>query len=506
MLAGKSHSGYLHALLVAVILVGVLARFSYIGAHYLNGDEEFYIVAAQKFHAGSDYDVRLWNYHAPPVAKYLMSLSLAGTDVDYSIPYAIPPNLWVWNYVAYESIGQVYPLIRYVSAVIGTLFIVLVFLIGKELFGKTAGLWAAASAAISIDYIMLSRAVLVDMFLYAFIASTIFFYIKYRKTGRAYHLLGFFVSLILMFGSKNAQWVVVIPPLLYVEIAGNKKRILKTINFLIVMGAAWFIHSSFVYPPEFSQPAYEFFTGGANKNIIEPHLWTVFKSLISVNSYFYLAVFAFTAAFYLAALGLGRGKIGWTKIKRHLLYPTPHTFLLFVAIVSLGAFSLTSLSINSKYIGQTSIPFFVLGGFVVTRLWKRRPLQWAFVGLLIVGAFSAVWYFPSYEDYPGQQVIRFSSPGRAVQPYLDFLNGLGNPRIVTNNLNLLLFYPGEAIPIPVANSPSCTPEFLDSLRDGGYLGVFKNVGEDEKRFLCRYVFDYKKEIGGFQEKNEVVEF
>ena len=52
----------LHLFLIIVILLGVGIRFIQLDAHLLNGDEEFYIVGAEKFHAGSDYDVRIWNY------------------------------------------------------------------------------------------------------------------------------------------------------------------------------------------------------------------------------------------------------------------------------------------------------------------------------------------------------------------------------------------------------------------------------------------------------------
>lgn len=483
----------IHWLLLAIILIGIGVRFVQIDAPLLNGDEEFYIVAAQKFHAGSDYDVRLWNFHAPPVAKYIMSLSLTGSQVDYSIPYAIPPNLWVYNYLAYDSIAQVYPLIRLMSALFGALFIVLVFLIGRELFGRGAGLWAAASAAISIDFLILSRVVLVDIYLYAFIASTVYFFIKYRNSPKPLYLAGLFISLILMFGSKNAQWLVVIPPLLYVEIIGNKKHVLKTINFLIIMGVAWFIHSSFIYPPEFSVPAQEFFTEGANKNIIEPHLDTVFLSFVSINSFFYLALFIAVVLYYLRAIGVSKKRIDWGKVRNHLVNPSPYSFIIFVAITSLVVFMFTSLSINSKYIGQTSIPFFILSGFVATFIWKKPKARPVLVVLILIGAISAVAYLPSYEDYPGQQIIRFASPGKDIQPTLDILEARGNPTVITNTMNLLIFYEGDAFPIPTPDSPSCTQQLLDDLRASGTVAVFRNVGEVEKQFLCSFVFQFSEE-------------
>jgi len=391
--------------------------------------------------------------------------------------------------------GEVYSLIRMVSAVFGALFVILIFLIGKELFGRTAGLWAAASSAIAIDFIMLSRVVLVDIFLYTFIASTIFFYVKYRNSEKpALYLIGLLISLVLMFGSKNAQWLVVIPPILYVEIMSNKKRVLKTINFLIVVGVAWFIHSSFIYPPEISNLAQEFFTGGANKNLIEPHLDVFFKSIISINSYLYLMVFALTIVFYLGAIGLSERRINWNKIKRHLISPTPYTFLIFVAAISLLVFSLTSLSLNSKYIGQISIPFFILGGFVIVRFWKHKPLRFVFLILLLVGAFSAVLYSPSYEGYPSQSIIYFSRPNAVMMPQFTFLEELGNPPVLTNEINMLLFYPGQAIPVPIKDSPLCTQELLVEVQSSGTIGIFKNVGEVEKGFLCDIVSQYREEF------------
>lgn len=497
----------LHLFLIIVILLGVGIRFIQLDAHLLNGDEEFYIVGAEKFHAGSDYDVRIWNYHAPPVGKWLMSLPLVFTDVDYSIAYALPPNLWVWNYAAFESIGQIYPLVRGVSALFGILLILFIFLTGRELFGTTAGLWGAASAAVAIDLIILSRVAMVDIYLYAFIAASIFFYVKYRRSGAVPWLPALLVSLILMFGSKNVQWLVIIPPILYVEIMGNRKKVMKTVNFLIIMGIAWFVHSSIIYPPEISELATEFFTTGSNRNFIEPHFDIFFSSLFTMNSLFFIVVFLLTLGLYAGVLGLHKGRVDWGRIKRHLLYPNAHTFLLLIGLVSLVAFSLTSLSISSKYIGQLSIPFFVLGGLAAVCFWgKHKAFRGVLLMLLIVGAFSMVWYFPSYEGYPGQQVVAFSSPWKELKPYADALEKEGGPKIITNNMNLLIFYGGEALPIPVKDSPDCTEGLLTGLKGGGYLGVFKNIGDDEKQFLCSHVFEYSGEVARISEKRWIVSY
>ena len=509
----------LHLVLIAIIALGIVMRFYALDKAFINGDEEFYIIAAEKFHVGSDYDVRIWNYHAPPVAKYIMGLSLAGTRVDYSIPYAIPPNLWVWNYVAFESIGQVYSIIRTVSAIFGVIFVIFIFLSGKELFGRTAGLWVAASAAVAIDYIVLSRVVLIDIYLYAFMAGAVFFYIKYRKAlekaveteaktkGTFRHpavwLIGFFVFFLLTIGTKNAQWLVLLPGLFYTEIIGNKKKVLRTVNFLIVIGIAWFIHSSFIYPEEFSKPAYEFFTQGANKNLIEPHLDTFFTSLGVINSPFFLAAFIATIAFYLWAISRKK----WAGIRKHLTNPDGYTFVLILTIASLAAFSLTSLSQNVKSVGQISIPFFILGGLAVAKITgsngteprktKEKAALGVFLGLLAIGAFSAVWFAPDYEKYPGQQILGISTPGELVNPLLDFLKEKGNPPVVTNEMNLLIFYKnygGQAVPIPVKDSPACSQELIDQIKAANAVVIFKNVGEVEKGFLCDRLFNYTEEL------------
>jgi len=492
---------YFIVFLVLVIGLGIFVRLYALEAHYLNGDEEFYIVAAEKFHVGSDYDVRLWNYHAPPVAKYIMGLSLIFTDIDYSIPYAIPPNLFVWNYLAYESIGKVYSLIRMVSALFGILFIIFIFLIGKELFGIMAGLLSAASASIAIDYIILSRTALIDIYLYAFVAATLFFYIKYKNsTNKIPHLVGIFISLILALGTKNLQSLIIIPPILYVEIIGNKKNVLKTINFLFLIGLAFFIHNSFVYPAQFSEPAREFFTTGQAQNIFYLNtIPTFFISLFTINSYFFLLSFILIAVYYIK-------RVHKQQIKNHIINPTPYSMIIILALLSLFVFSLTTLNQNSKYITQLAIPFFLLGGFIIQGFWSKKIIKGAAVALLLIGLASVVLYFPSYEDYPGQRVISFSSEGRVFQPQLDFLKSMGNPKVVTNNMNLLIFYDGTAVPIPVKNSPSCNTAFLEELRAGGYLGVFRNIGTDEKQFLCDFVFEYKEVLGNFSGSNKIVSF
>lgn len=498
---GKTRYQYLHILLLVIILIGISVRFYQLDAHFLNGDEEFYIVAAQKFHAGSEYDVRIWNYHSPPVAKYLGSLPLAFTEADYSVAYSIPPNLFVYNYLAYESIGSVYPVVRTVSAVFGVLLVVFLFLIGKELFGTTAGLVAAASGGIAIDLIMLSRVVMVDIFLYAFMASALYFYIKYRNSSKPIpYLLGFFISVILMLGSKNLQSLIILPPVLYVEIVGNRKNILKTINFLIILGFAWFVHNTFIYPPEISDLAYEFFTSGQASQLL--YVGTIPQfiiSLFTINSVFYLAVFLLTIVF------LAK-RVSWQKVKRHLISPTPYTLILLLAAFSLVVFAFSTLNQNSKYVSQMTIPFILLGGLVTQRYWNKKTVRIGLLLLLVISAASVVVYFPTYEGYPGQQVISFSSPHRITQPQLDLLKEMGNPPIITNFMNILLFYEGQALAIPPVNSPACTPEFLIQLQEEGFVGVFRNVGEVEKGFLCGQVFSYGEEIETSSDNVQMVRY
>ena len=91
---------------------------------------------------------------------------------------------------------QIYPLIRGMSALFGLFSIILVYLIGKEAFNKKAGLWAAAIASVSIDYILLSRLMLLDMYLVFFTSLTFYIYVKYKKAGNSdKYLILYFISL-----------------------------------------------------------------------------------------------------------------------------------------------------------------------------------------------------------------------------------------------------------------------------------------------------------------------
>ena len=185
--------------------------------------------------------------------------------------------------------------------------------------------------------------------------------------------------------------------------------------------------------------------------------------------------------------------MGSPEIKSSLFRPTPLKLFIYMAIFNILIFSLTTLSINPKYITQMSIPLFVLGGVAIANFWKMKEVKAIVLILLVVSAFSVAYYFPKYENYKLFELASFGNPSKEVEPYLQYLQNLNNPPIITNNLNLLIFYKGEASQAPPSGQ-SCNEQLTNYISIKKPIGIYYNMGEREKTFFCSQIFQYNGTI------------
>jgi 4-amino-4-deoxy-L-arabinose transferase-like glycosyltransferase len=120
------------------------------------------------------------------------------------------------------------------SMVFSVLMIFAIYLLGKEIFNKKTGLWAAAIAAINPYFIFFGGSDLVDIQMTCLTTLAIYFCLKAKKSNRSRHylLVGLFAGLAGLM--KPPGFIIIIPAILIIVYHKNPKIIL-TKNFLYLI-------------------------------------------------------------------------------------------------------------------------------------------------------------------------------------------------------------------------------------------------------------------------------
>jgi len=164
-----SRSRYLQAL-VSFVLLGAILRFYNLGFNSLWLDEATtYYQSLKPFFA-------IWQ-------------TMAAGDFN--------PPLFYWIEHVMLMAGHSEFILRFMPAVLGTLFIPLMYYVGKEFMDRNTGIVAAAAAAFSPFLIYYSQEARAYALMLFFIALALVFYFKALKTGKAreWGFFGLFAAL-----------------------------------------------------------------------------------------------------------------------------------------------------------------------------------------------------------------------------------------------------------------------------------------------------------------------
>lgn len=192
------------ALLLVILLAGALFRL-----HGLDWDSSKHLHPDERFLTTVTNDLKLpknLDHYFDPTRSSLSPYSLEkiGMFVYGTLPISLVKAAAVLlNHDTYDKI----PLVgRVISAIFDLASILLLFLLGRRLYGKKIGLLAAAFSALSVLNIQLSHFYAVDTFANFFILATLFFLLLASSNGRwlTYALAG------LMFGLGLASKLSVI--------------------------------------------------------------------------------------------------------------------------------------------------------------------------------------------------------------------------------------------------------------------------------------------------------
>ncbi len=440
--------------LLFVIGVSIFLRFYHLDT-LMYGDEIIETVAALKLHHQNWTSGVNFAYDHPPLAKWFAGLaSKPEASYDHLQSLLDDPPTYTFIYLARDPIKENYERLRVVSAIAGTILIAFIYLAGRKIFGGDAGLWAAVLASISADLILFSRIVMKDIYLLLFSVITLYFYSEYiSSAGRKKYifmaLTAFFFFLTL--GTRTLQPLFLVPVIIFGQVAYKRsKKFLKENIFLwaliLLSLVAMF---GFIYAPKIG-----FFEKFGAKSFLDLLGFSFDRFTIGLlvrNSYLHLISLGLILYMFVGFVKKSPVSFANKILENRALF----IFVLFfiVSYFALG-FSRAGdarlnpfsdvIDYNGRYAFVLYPTIFILGGFALGR--KFKGIFSAVVIFSILAGFAHLAsVYPTHLHYysnfgvRGYEILGWSYVEEAGKT-ISFLKGVGNPDVMTNEVNILTFY------------------------------------------------------------------
>jgi len=235
-------SDHIDALCVLSILAFSTIFFINLGSgHLLAADEQTY---------------SQWAFHMVKNGDYLTPWAFGGVFFSGKPPLSI----WLMS-LAYQVLGVSNFSSRIWSAAFGTLSLVVVFYLGKNLYNRYVGFGSALVLGTFTTFYMFARLAMTDISLVFFLLASMYFFVlseKTEKTNRYAALSGLFFGLALM--SKQIA-ALVIPIIIFAYLIVTKRSIrslfTKRFALFLVIGllvfSPWLIYMNMSFGSQFWQ-------------------------------------------------------------------------------------------------------------------------------------------------------------------------------------------------------------------------------------------------------------
>lgn len=503
--------------LILVTVVGVYFRVAGTFDEMLMFDESIYMVGGIKMTHGSVEDPRLWAYEHPPLGKLLYGVPTLLIQTSYLEVFNLPMNKYVWIYKSHEALANTYVAMRMLPLLFGLLTLLLIFLITRDLWDSYAALWATAIAALFNHLIFFSRIAFLDVVWVFFTLLMLFLYIRYSNSEsegtKLKYLILFLIALVFAFGSKNPFQVPIFAFLFISNFFVEKNVKFKKIFFvsLILVTLLFF---SMIYPIMFlkTDKVIEFATSkfeshsiiptdsqGPDFSFLTKRLTIIPQSLFAVNLAFIISLFVFLSWFLLS--------FNKFENKSRLLNPlfclsslknfassNKSLFIVFSFFIIHFLFNFfANLGGNQLQVTLVLLIIMVSGIFLKFSKNSFHYLICVFLIIDIVFIAMAVPFdggttnpflfnhtLKKNDDY---NLFGFSSE------VLVFLERENKP-VISNILNVLIFFDGEKYSVPSSDDANCNKEFFEYLRENDAFLVFKTNPFEESEWFCPIVAEY----------------
>jgi hypothetical protein len=475
-------------ILIVIIITGIFFRFHNL-AFYLHTDENIIAISSLKFFHEGFLKGLLYVSEHPPIARIVMGLTTIFTPSEYISLKYIGPNMYIHDYIAIEAIKDNYLQIRLLNALFGSLTILIIFLIGKDVKDTTAGLIAAAISSVSFNLITYSKLILMEAFFTLTFVLTILFFIKYLKKPTKKRLALMSFSLLLCLGSRQLQPLLLIPTLLISYYVLNKRKGLIKFSIALIIPAL--ILFLIIYPPVI----FLFALGQFGTQMVNKSIGSTILELMNIIFLRYSLLMTFTIVSFLCLLFFKVKKTkGSLEINRKKIEITPITVFFTTYLILLPlTFLLTRHNIEERYtiifVPLISLVF----SFYSEKIIKNKVLYYPLIALSLLNIFSLVMIndFPTEYGYHEIDVTSLNQlfisnvvgPTETVIKLMEENNSL----ILTNDVNLLIFY-NNSLGIPLPNSYYCKPGFIkmaDYLFIRGQINAFNKYTGEKVYLLCQ---------------------
>ncbi len=279
-----------------------------------------------------------WAYHMVKSGDYLNPWAFGDVALWIGKP---PLNMWLMS-LAYQVLGVSNFSSRLVSAIFGSLSLVLIFYLGKKLYNGYVGLFSAFVLGTFTTFYVFARRAMTDMPLVFFIIASLYFLVlseNHQKSNRYLALSGLFFGLALMTKQVGALLIPLIV-IAYLTVTNRSIRFVFTKRFALFWGVGlliifpWLIYMAASFSSEFWQ-LYIIYSGfNRTFSPLEGHQggYLFYFSYLAINEKLWVILLPF-------AVGLCAFKAVVKKAKSDIL------LILWMAIVFLVfTFAQTKLS------------------------------------------------------------------------------------------------------------------------------------------------------------------
>ena len=331
------------AITILVLLCAYLFFFKLGGMALTDPDETFYAQTAKEMLARGEW-----------VTPYLLGK-----------PQFEKPILIYWLVeLSYKAFGVNETAARLPSAVFGLLGVIAIYLLGKLLFNKRAGLLSAVILAANVEYVILSRACITDMVLTAFmLLGVLFFFYGYLEGKRYFYILS---SAAFAFSVLTKGPIAIVLPvaifLAFLFLAGNLNALKRmplgwcVLVFIIVAGP-WYLLAYKLHGKEFVDAFFGF------QNVTR-----FMQSEHKIGSQFYYNIPVLFAGFFPWSVFLPFGFWhGFRKIRSGIAAEKNMMIFLFVWFLAIFIF----FSISRTKLPTYIFPSFISLALIVGALWDE---------------------------------------------------------------------------------------------------------------------------------------
>ena len=180
-----------------------------------------------------------WAYHMVKSGDYLNPWAFGDVALWVGKP---PLNMWLMS-LSYQILGVSNFSSRLVSAIFGSLSLVLIFYLGKKLYNGYVGLFSAFVLGTFTTFYVFARRAMTDVPLVFFVIASLYFLVlseKAQKSNRYLALSGLFFGLALMTKQVGALLIPLIV-IAYLTVTSRSIRFMFTKRFVLFWGVGLLI-------------------------------------------------------------------------------------------------------------------------------------------------------------------------------------------------------------------------------------------------------------------------